>query len=160
MGIPLRPDPDAVRRAGIATLMRAATAHLLALIEGGRPEKIAERNWPADRDVGLLIMGPVSTTTTASAPALVQLSQNFVASLSGAWASAAFLQQTLLGQRGAIRRVPGLSGGIQSDLHRNGFSRIHGLVEPFTGRTMPFRDLCHFRIWHESDLQGRSDDVR
>ena len=33
--------------------------------------------------------------TTASAPALVQLTQNFVASLSPAYASAAFLQQTL-----------------------------------------------------------------
>jgi hypothetical protein len=53
-----------------------------------------------------------------------------------------------------------MSGGIQSDLHRNGFSRIHGLVEPFTGRTMPFRDLCHFRIWHKADLTIAAGDVR
>lgn len=65
-----------------------------------------------------------------------------------------------LGQRGAIRRVPGMSGGIQSDLHRNGFSRIRGLVEPFTGRTMPFRDRCHFRIWPFCEVAAATDDVR
>lgn len=93
--IPLRPDPVALRRAGINALIRTANARLLALIEGGPPENIAERNWPNDPDVGLLIKGAVSTTTTTSASALVQLTQNFVASLSPVYASAAFLQQTL-----------------------------------------------------------------
>jgi hypothetical protein len=62
-----------------------------------------------------------------------------------------------LGQRGAIRRVPGMSGGT---LHCYGFSRIDGLVESFTDRTMLFCDLCHFRIWPVTDIRIERRDVR
>ena len=72
----------AARRAGINTLVRTANAHLLALIEGGRPEKIAERNWPYDSDAALLVKGAVSTMTTTSAASIGAGSrQHFVASL-------------------------------------------------------------------------------
>jgi len=89
------PSADALRRAGINALMRTANAHLISVVEGGRPEKIAERNWPYDSDAALLIKGAVSTMTTTSAAALVRLTAHFVASLSPAYASAAFLTQTL-----------------------------------------------------------------
>src|SRR4051794_35154438 len=95
-GIPFRPDHGALRRAGIAALTRTATAHLVAKIEGGNPAKIAERLYPNDRDVALLIKGAVSqTTTTSAAGLLTTLTEYLIASLSAAWAGAALLAQTL-----------------------------------------------------------------
>ena len=69
--IPFRADPSALRRAGIVALMRTATAHLVAKVDGDNPDQIAKKNWPDDRDVGLLIKGAVSMTTTTSAATIL-----------------------------------------------------------------------------------------
>src|SRR5260370_6473303 len=98
-GIPLRPDPAALRRAGITALMRAATAQVLAAERTDKaredPVRIAERMWPGDRDVGLLVRGAVSPTTMGTAAALQHLTTTFVASLAPVSAAAILLERTL-----------------------------------------------------------------
>jgi len=44
---PLRPDPSALRRAGITALMRSAVAHLVATVDRDYPDQLAERRAPA-----------------------------------------------------------------------------------------------------------------
>jgi hypothetical protein len=95
VSIPLRPDPAAVRRAGVNALIRTATAHLAALVEGERPEKIVARNWPNDRDTGLLIKGAVAPLTMGDAAALAHLTTHLVTALSGTWAAPAVFGQGL-----------------------------------------------------------------
>jgi hypothetical protein len=98
--IPLRPDPSALRRAGLTALMRTATAHVLAAERRDSPRqdpvKLAERMWPGDRDVGLLVRGAVSPTTTTSASALLTtLTQFFIEALAPVSAGALLLPRTL-----------------------------------------------------------------
>ena len=94
--IPLRPDPSALRRAGVTALARTAVAHLLAKIDGGNPGQMAEKMFPGDGDVALLSKGAVATTTTGNMPALVQtLVADFIASLGGVSAGAVLLGQSL-----------------------------------------------------------------
>ena len=47
---------------------------------------------------------------------------------------------------GAVRSHPPRAKYERRRPYRNGFSRVQGSGEPFTGRTMPFRELHHFRI--------------
>ena len=99
MGIPLRPDPSALRRAGISALMRAATAQALACERHDKarenPVRIAERMWPGDRDTALLTKGAVSPTTMGNASALAHLTTHFIASLAPVSAAAILLERTL-----------------------------------------------------------------
>ena len=94
--IPSRPDPSALRRAGVTALARTAVAHILAKIDGGNPGQMAEKMFPGDGDVALLSKGAVATTTTGNMPALVQtLVPDFIASLGGVSAGAVLLGQSL-----------------------------------------------------------------
>jgi Phage capsid family len=121
--IPLRPDPNAIRRAGIASLMRTATALVLAAERRDSPRqdpvKLAERMWPGDRDVGLLTRAASSPATTTSASALAHvLTEYFIQSLSPVSAAAILLQRTLQlsFNHNALLSVPGFvadaSGGF------------------------------------------------
>ncbi|MET4313545.1 phage major capsid protein [Bradyrhizobium sp. RT4b] len=88
------------RRNAVASLIRTATAHVLAAERRDKPKedpaRLAEKLWPNDRDVGMLIRGAVSTTTTTSAAAvLTTLTEYLIASLSPAYAGATLLAQTL-----------------------------------------------------------------
>ncbi len=90
------PSADALRRAGITTLSRAAVAQIVAKVDGGSPERIAERMWPGDRDVGLLTRAGVAPISTTSASALMRtLTEYLIASLSGISAAAILLAKTM-----------------------------------------------------------------
>ena len=90
------PSGAQIRKAGINTLMRCALAHLVAKIDSGTPAQVADRMFPNDRDVALLIRAPVVPTSTTNTPALMTtLTAYLVAALTPAWAGATFLEQTL-----------------------------------------------------------------
>ena len=94
------PSRDAIRRAGITALMRAATAHVLAAERRDKPKEnpvqLAERMWSGDRDVAMLVRGAVSPTSTSSASALLQtLTQFFIEALASVSAGAILLPMTL-----------------------------------------------------------------
>jgi hypothetical protein len=98
--IPLRPDPGALRRAAVNTVTRSATALVLACERPDAPRqdpvKLAADLFPGDRDVGLLTRAAVTPTTTTSAASLLStLTEYFLESLSGVWASATLLEETL-----------------------------------------------------------------
>ena len=96
MGIPLRPNVTALRRAGLVTLSRAAVAHIVAHVDGGRPDRIVARMFPNDSDLALLTRGAVGPISTTNASALLrQLTEYFISALSGVSAGAAVLTKTL-----------------------------------------------------------------
>ena len=74
-GIPLRPDPSAVRDAALTSLYRACTAHLIAAsgLRSAYPGEVLARTWPHDRDAHWLVTkAAVSPASTSSVPALLQ----------------------------------------------------------------------------------------
>jgi hypothetical protein len=137
------PSRDAIRRAGIDALMRTATAHLVALVEGGRPGQIAERDFPDDRDVALLIKGAVVPTSTTNASALAHLTTHLVASLSGAWAAPTLFAQGLqLSFDGATAiSVP----GFVADASKAGFVK-EGAPIPVRSRLVTPCELLPYNI--------------
>ncbi|MCK1447756.1 hypothetical protein IVB34_34460 [Bradyrhizobium sp. 2] len=75
-GIPFRADRDAVRRAGLNTLVRSAAAHVMACDRPGKPGEsvydVVAREWPDDRNVIWMTRAAVSPTSMDNTPALVQ----------------------------------------------------------------------------------------
>ncbi|WP_187434760.1 hypothetical protein [Bradyrhizobium cytisi] len=98
--IPLRPDRDATRRAGLAIFTRAATAHVLAAERRDSPKQnpieVAARMWPKDTKVGLVVKAAVDPTSTSDAPALTQtLTEYVIAALAAVSAGSILLDKTL-----------------------------------------------------------------
>ena len=76
-GIPFRFESNAVRRAGLNTLVRSAAAHVMACDRPGKPGEnvndVVAREWPDDSDVvRLTTRAAVSPTSTDNAPALIE----------------------------------------------------------------------------------------
>ena len=92
-GIPLRPDRDALRRAGIRSIARAAIAVGLA-DRNLRLDDVLTR-WPDDRGAELLTRAAVPPLSTADASALWQTAVALLESLTPASAAAALLRRAL-----------------------------------------------------------------
>jgi hypothetical protein len=66
MGIPLRPDPTALRAAARRSYTRAIAAQVMSYGSNERtPEEVVRRNWRDDREAALLVKSPVSPTKTS-----------------------------------------------------------------------------------------------
>jgi hypothetical protein len=108
--IPLRPDRDAVNRAAVSMLCRAAIASGLATLDKMPPATVAKR-WEDHRDIELLTRAAVSPTAIAGNPALTQISFAFLQLLQAASAGADLLARSIvLDFNGAAQiSCPGLS---------------------------------------------------
>src|SRR5262245_12667297 len=110
--IPLRPDPHALVDATIRSLGRAFYAK--ALMELGRSYSIvdvAQKSWPEDRTVQVLLKAASPPFTVSDATTLAHVSVHLVTALAGASAGAALLSRGLqLSFDGAPSiTVPGLT---------------------------------------------------
>jgi hypothetical protein len=68
--IPLRPDPTALEREQHRSLIRAATATVLAARDGSNPAAMLKRTWPGDRGAELVLKAAASPLSTTDAPTL------------------------------------------------------------------------------------------
>jgi hypothetical protein len=97
--IPLRPDPDAIGRANVSSLMRACVAIMAGAYDKvTRPADVLARNWPHDRDAAQLLetRAASSPATTGSLSALMSRTiADFLDTLTPASAGAALLGQGL-----------------------------------------------------------------
>jgi hypothetical protein len=89
-GIPLRPDPGALRDAAMLSVTRAC----LGLARTARARG-TRNEWPEDRNAELLTRAASSPTTLAGTQALAQFSWQFVESLVPVSAAAAVLARSL-----------------------------------------------------------------
>lgn len=64
IGMPLRPDPAALRQAEMASLTRAAIAVGLARLDNHRPADVAKERWADDRSVGPILQAARLATRT------------------------------------------------------------------------------------------------
>jgi hypothetical protein len=93
---PLRPDPSAARSAAVTSLARAAIAASMAALDRRVSiTRFAERTWPNDRDVPLLLRAAVPPASTTSATTLTHIALHFFASLVPVSAGAQLLNRGL-----------------------------------------------------------------
>jgi hypothetical protein len=89
MGVPLRPDPQAMRDQAIASLVRAAAAIGLAALDGtARAPEHARRRFGEDRGLELVLRAAVSPTALAGTPALAHVAYAYLEALVPASAGA------------------------------------------------------------------------
>ena len=95
--IPLRPAPQAVADAAVRSLTRAALTLALNAFDRTRYDitRHAEKTWPGDRDLSLLLKAPVSTLKLADATSYNVIAQSFLANLVPASAGAAVLARSI-----------------------------------------------------------------
>jgi hypothetical protein len=99
-GIPLRPEARAVRRSNIITMVRSATAHVIACERPNkpreRPEEVIAREWKRDSAAAWMTRAAVSPASTENTPALVRTAvADFHAVLSRRYAAPALFAQGL-----------------------------------------------------------------
>jgi hypothetical protein len=64
--LPLKPDENAARDTAVRSLCRAAIATGLSAVDRGiRSKKFAEKTWPQDGDVALILRGSVAANAMA-----------------------------------------------------------------------------------------------
>jgi hypothetical protein len=89
-GIPLRPDPVALREAVMVSLSRAC----LNVARGDR-DRLTKNDWPNDHTAELLTRAASAPTTLANTAALQSVAMHFVASLVPVSAAAAVIARSL-----------------------------------------------------------------
>jgi hypothetical protein len=84
--LPLRVDRSALIDGAMRSFVRTTLAKSLAVLDRGDDAKYAEKTWPNDRDVPLLLRASTAPTTIASAQALASVAflQNLVPLSAGA----------------------------------------------------------------------------
>jgi hypothetical protein len=112
MGVPLRPDPQAMRDQAIASLVRAAAAIGLAALDGtARAPEHARRRFGEDRGLELALRAAVSPTALAGTPALAHVAYAYLEALVPASAGADLFNRAIgLNFNGAASiSVPGIA---------------------------------------------------
>jgi hypothetical protein len=109
--LPLRQDPQGLKRAALRSLIRAAIALALRSLSSSEGGRVVDGILENDRDADLLVKAATSPATLAGTPALQQIALAFAEALVPASASAALIARSLQLEfdHNAEIRVPGLA---------------------------------------------------